>query len=141
MWKKTLLAFAAAAAILGFAAPSEAAPFDAPYMHRPRMQSGPIHVQHQPRHWGGGPRIQQHIPPGFGYDPMRRRHGDQWRHHHRHWRGGGSWGWYGGGGAYSPPGLYGGGYVYDDCRVIKKRVRVWTDYGWRFRWRTVRVCD
>ena len=131
MWKKTLLALAAATAILGFAAPSHAVPLYAPTVHRHLSEPGPAvaeHVQYHPRRWDGGPRFGHRPPPGFGYDPMRHRRYDGPRHH---WRGGG-WA--------PPPGLYGGLRVYDDCRIIRKRVRVWTDYGWRMRWRTVRVC-
>ena len=29
----------------------------------------------------------------------------------------------------------------EDCRVIRKRVRVLTDRGWRWRWQHVRYCD
>jgi hypothetical protein len=140
MMKKLVLAAAVAASLLWFgglvaATPADAAPAGV------SGRSGPPHILH-PRDPGGrwhtGPRHTgpRHVGPRHGW------HGG----HGHHWRGGWYGGWRGGvwiGGspywAY-PPGVY--GYYYgDSCWLKKRKVRVMTDYGLRWRWRTVRVCS
>ena len=115
MWKKTFLALATVAALAGFATVADTAPAAAQGMHRPlphRMHGGAPH-------FGGMHRP----PPVFRPAPMR----------HRHWAGPRVR-------IYTPPvvGFYGG---YEECRIVRKRVRVLTDYGWTWRWRKVRYCD
>jgi hypothetical protein len=121
MWKKTLLALATVVALAGFGTLVESSPAAAQGMHhyQPRMQA------HAPRHWGGV----QHVPRGYYRPPPHRWHGP------RHWHGPR----YGSGVWFSPPGLY-AGYAYSDCRIVRKRVRVWTDDGWDYRWRRYRYC-
>lgn len=119
MFKKTLLALTAAAAIVGFGGLVQSTPAEA-------QARGP---DHQWRHPGPGPRW-DHRGPG-------------------HWDGRGHWGYrsyyrpgyrayypgYRAGFYFGAPGVYTG-----DCRLVQRRVRVLTDYGWRLRWRTQRVC-
>ena len=128
MWKKTLLALATVAALAGIGTIADTAPAAAQGMHGPmppRMHApGP---RFSPMH--GGPRFSgMHNPrPVFRHGPPR----------HRHWRGDR---WYGGGIGFYPPGLYGVYGGYSDCRIVRKRVRIETDYGWRWGWRKVRYC-
>lgn len=118
MWKKTLLALATVVALAGFGSLVEATPAAAQGMHhRPPIMHAP-----PPRHWGGGPHV---VPRGYYHTP-------------RHRWGGPSYGFRSTVRVY-PPGVY-GYYGYSDCRIVRKRVRVWTDYGWRFRLRNVRYC-
>lgn len=115
MFRKTLLALAAVAGIFGFGAVVESMPAEAQGMHahRPPM-----------RHFGGpGPSARYYHPP--------RRH---WNNHRHGW----NRGWYRGGVWVTPPGVY--GYYNSDCRIVRRQVRVWTDYGWRLRWRNQRIC-
>ena len=123
MFKKSLLALAAVVALAGFTTFAE--PAAAQGMHRPPMPRmhapGP---RMMPMH--GGPRVGafHHPRPGPIYRPALR--------HHRITRP-----WIAPVIPYYPSGVYG---YYDDCRIVRKRVRVLTDYGWRLRWRTVRYC-
>lgn len=122
MWKKTLLALATVVALAGFGTVADSSPAAAQGMHRvqPRMHAP------APRHWGGV----QHVPRGY-YRPAPRWDGRRHWRGHRHWYGSGIW--------FYPPGVY-GGYAYSDCRIVRKRVRVWTDDGWEYRWRRYRIC-
>mgnify|MGYP001766379731 CR=1 FL=1 len=133
MWKKTLLALAAVAALTGFGLAVESTPAAAQGMYRPpRAHAVPMRA---PR-----PMIAR---------PMHRPGSHIVRPPHRHWHGprhrwyGGGWG-YGYGYRYrgwaTPPGVY-GYYAYPACHVEWRKVRVWTDDGWRRRWRKVRICS
>ena len=134
MWKKTLLALATVAALAGFGTIADTAPAAAqgmhrpmPRMHAPAMRMGPMH---------GGPRFTgMHGPrPVFRHGPPHRR--PHWRHDR--WRGGG---WYGPGLILYPPGVYDSYSGYSECRIVRKRTRILTDYGWRWGWRKVRYCS
>ena len=111
MFKKTLLALTAAAALIGFTGLTTSTPAEAQ-----GYRQGPAHQ------WRGGPA-----------------HPPRWQHRpHYRWNGGYGRGyrpWVGTGIYITPPGLY----AYD-CRIVRKRIRYLTDYGWRSRWRTTRVC-
>lgn len=151
MFRKLLVAALAAltlsAASLTVTAPAEA------------RSNGYFFPHHGGGNWGGGGR---HWGGGGGGWGGNRWGGGGWGGRHwggggRRWYGGGygrrwrddGWGW-GGGLALAPllmtPGLYGGygGGYYDDgdydyapaCRW--RRVRIYTDYGWRIR--RQRVC-
>jgi hypothetical protein len=127
MWKKTLLALATVAALAGFGAISGDA--RAAGAHRPMP----------PRMHAPGPRIGAvpRVRPGYYAHTPRA----GW-HHPRRWHGRRSWGgWAGPGLLFYPPGVYGAYGDYTECRIVRKRVRVWTDDGWRRRWRRVRYCS
>ncbi|MDK9696559.1 MAG: hypothetical protein OEL76_09220 [Siculibacillus sp.] len=127
MLKKSFVALAAAAVLAAFAAVADPTPAAAQGMHRPPMPRmhapGP---RMMPMH--GGPRIGafHHPRPAPVFRPAPR------HHHVRPWVGPAI-------GFYSTGvyGLYGG---YEECRIVRKRVRVLTDDGWRLRWRKVRYC-
>ncbi len=134
MFKKTLLAFATATAIIGFGGLMGSAPAAAQGMHNaPQRQwraPGPGY-NHPPRVRGPGynnpPRVRG---PGWHHPPRQR-----WGHRPR-----GRWGYgyrygYTSGVYLYPPGVYG-----TECRLVKRRVRVLTDTGWHLRWRYRRVC-
>lgn len=130
MWKKTILALATVAALAGFGSLFESAPAAAQGMHRPppRMQTMRMHAPRpmiaRPMHWRGDRPVR---PP------------------YRHWHGPRHRAWYGWGYGWGyrpwapPPGVY-GYYTQSTCRVVWRKVRVWTDDGWRRRWRKVRYC-
>lgn len=137
MFEKTLLAFATAAAIVGFAGLMGSTPaaaqgmYNAPQRHWRAPGPG---YNHPPRVRGPGynnpPRVRG---PGWHTPPRHR-----WVHRPPHRR----WGYrYGYGSGYAPgvyfytPGVY-----TSDCRLVKRRVRVLTDTGWHLRWRYRRVC-
>lgn len=120
MFKKTLLALATVVALAGFGSLGATTPADAAQtVHRlpPRMHAAPVHHRIAPAHA---------VPRAYYV-----------RHHHRHHRLHRSTWWYGSGMWLYPPGVYG---YYDDCRVVRKRVRVLTDHGWRWRLRKVTYC-
>jgi len=139
MWKKTLLALATVVALAGFGTVAEPTPAAAaPGVHRmPHAGVGMARprggvVMARPR-VVAAPAHRWHRGPGIGV-----RH-PGYRHHHRGWRGGWYGGyWYGGTGWYYPPGVY---TAYSNCWIVRKKVRVWTDDGWRRRWRKVRYCS
>jgi hypothetical protein len=139
MWKKTLLALATVAALAGFGTIADTAPAAAQGMHRPlppRMHAPAPRMHVAPRY--AAPR---YVTPRYagmhGPRPVFR-HGPP---HRRHWRGHGWYGgWYASGLLIPPPGVYGYYDGYTTCRIVRKRVRIETDYGWRWGWRKVRRC-
>ncbi len=126
MWKKTLMALAAVVAFAGLTAVVDSTPAAAqPGMHRPPMAGMPTA---RPRMGG------MHRPPsGRFVGAPRHRWPGPGRHHRPR-------GWYGPGLLF-PPGVYGLYGGYEECRIVRKRVRVLTDHGWRLRWRKVRYCS
>mgnify|MGYP001766840980 CR=1 FL=1 len=117
MWKKTLMALAAVVAITGFTTVIDAGPAEAQHMRRPPP---PVARMHRPPTRPIGPMVGRHHRPMPGPHRMYRR--DRWY----------------GPGLIIAPGVYG---AYEECRIVRKRVRVLTDEGWRYRWRRVRYCD
>ncbi len=138
MWKKTLLALATVAALAGFGTIADTAPAAAQGMHRPlppRMHAAA--PRFAPMHAGPRQLAPRHIAPRYAGMPGPRpafRHGPP---HRRHWRGEG---WYTPGLLVYPPGIYAYDDGYTTCRIVRKRVRIETDYGWRWGWRKVRRC-
>lgn len=123
MFKQTLLAMATVVGLIGFGGMVESTPAAAQVVqhriHRPA--AAPQH-----RVWTHEPRQRWHNPPRRDWHRRDHWRRDRW-HRDR---------WYGG--VYVVPGAP---YAYEDCRLVKRRVRVLTDDGWRLRWRWRRVCD
>ena len=112
----------------GFAAPRGRNPVGTPMVQgSPWTGGGVTHAPRQPRPWpGAGGVTRPHDTAQSMYHGGRRHHG------RGHWRGGVWYPYYlGGYDTYSA-------YDYDDDYCVLRKVRVYTQYGWRRVWR--RVC-